>query len=63
MLNTLMKQKGKVVNVDELTWLDKCALLKHNPVTAARMFDHRWYCFLKDIIMSQAAPIGPVVNF
>ncbi|KAI7790400.1 hypothetical protein IRJ41_003612 [Triplophysa rosa] len=55
--------KGKNVNVDELDWSEKCGLICRNPVTAARMFDHRWHCFLKDVIMSPAEPIGKVKDY
>ncbi|XP_026112280.1 LOW QUALITY PROTEIN: uncharacterized protein LOC113091073, partial [Carassius auratus] len=63
MLNTIIKQEGKQINVDELDWSEKCGLIRRNPVTAARMFDHRWHCFLKDVIMSPAKPIGKIKDY
>nr|XP_055075157.1 uncharacterized protein LOC129454640 [Misgurnus anguillicaudatus] len=63
MINTILIQEGKNLNVDELDWSEKCGLIRRNPVTAARMFDHRWHCFLKDIIMSPAQPIGKIKDY
>ncbi|XP_052421004.1 uncharacterized protein LOC127964736 [Carassius gibelio] len=63
MLNTIIKQEGKQINVDELDWSEKCGLIRRNPVTAARMFDHRWHCFLKNVIMSPAKPIGEIKDY
>ncbi|XP_073723480.1 LOW QUALITY PROTEIN: uncharacterized protein [Misgurnus anguillicaudatus] len=63
MIKTILIQEGKNLNVDELDWSEKCGLIRRNPVTAARMFDHRWHCFLKDVIMSPAQPIGKVIDY
>ncbi|XP_073714001.1 uncharacterized protein [Misgurnus anguillicaudatus] len=63
MLNTIIKQEGKQMNLDELAWGEKCELIRKNPVTAARMFDHRWHCFLKHVIMSPAEPIGKIKDY
>ncbi|XP_067306866.1 uncharacterized protein [Pseudorasbora parva] len=63
MINTILKQEGKNVNADELDWSEKCGLIRQNPVTAARMFDYRWHCFLKDVIMSPAQPIGNIKDY
>ena len=63
MMTTLSHEQSKNVPIDELTWSEKCALLKQNPVTAARMFDHRWHSFLKDVIMSPAGLIGQITDF
>ncbi|XP_073688692.1 uncharacterized protein [Garra rufa] len=63
MMNTIIKQEGKQINVDELDWSEKCGLIRRNPVTAARMFDHRWHCFLKTVIMSPANPIGKIKDY
>ncbi|XP_065109326.2 uncharacterized protein [Paramisgurnus dabryanus] len=63
MMNTIIKQEGKQIIVEELEWSEKCAFLRRNPVTAARMFDHRWHCFLKHVIMSPAEPIGKIKDY
>ena len=62
MLKTLIRQEGKQIDIEQLDWSEKCGLLKWNPVTAARMCDHRWHCFLKEVILSPTAPIGQVVD-
>ncbi|XP_049319588.1 uncharacterized protein LOC125781000 [Astyanax mexicanus] len=63
LMQTILKQEGKHASADELDWSERCHLLKSNPVTAARMFDHRFHCFLKDVIMSEAKPIGEITDF
>ncbi|XP_026114512.1 uncharacterized protein LOC113092934 isoform X2 [Carassius auratus] len=63
MISTIIKQEGKNLKADELDWSEKCGLIRRNPVTAARMFDHRWHCFLRDVIMSSAQPIGKIVDY
>ncbi|XP_062409039.1 uncharacterized protein LOC134100005 [Sardina pilchardus] len=63
MLNSILRIEGKHTSVDDLDWSDKCGLIRRNPVTAARMFDHRWHCFLRDVIMSPAEPIGKIKDY
>ncbi|XP_076872152.1 uncharacterized protein LOC143522233 [Brachyhypopomus gauderio] len=63
LMETILTQEGKHISPDDLDWSERCALLKSNPVTAARMFDHRFRCFLKDVIMSEAQPIGEIVDY
>ncbi len=62
-MECIVKQEGCETPIDELDWSDRCGMLKRNPVTAARMFDHRFHCFLKDVIMSPAQPIGKVIDY
>ncbi|XP_062389285.1 uncharacterized protein LOC134077598 [Sardina pilchardus] len=63
LLSTLLLQEGRHETLEDLQWADKCELLRQNPVTAARMFDHRWHCFLKGVLMSPANPIGKIVDY
>nr|XP_021334689.1 uncharacterized protein LOC110440049 [Danio rerio]XP_021334690.1 uncharacterized protein LOC110440049 [Danio rerio] len=63
LMQTIVKQEGCQTPVDELDWSDRCGMLQRNPVTAARMFDHRFHCFLKDVIMSPAEPIGKIIDY
>lgn len=63
MLNAMLRQERKQVNLEDLSWQQKCSLLKCNPVTAARMFDYRWHCFLRDVLQSPAAPIGKITDY
>ncbi len=62
-INTLLKQQGDCRSIEELDWNDKCMLLKSNPVTVARIFDRRFHMFLKEVILSEAQPIGKVVDY
>ncbi|VDI19187.1 Hypothetical predicted protein [Mytilus galloprovincialis] len=62
-VDTILKQQGDMRNSENMTWDEKCKVLSSNPVTAARMFDHRYHTFLKDVIMSDAEPIGKVIDY
>ncbi|XP_035682532.1 uncharacterized protein LOC118419944 isoform X1 [Branchiostoma floridae] len=50
------------VPVSELSWEERCDILKSNPVTAARMFDRRVKLFFKHLIRSPSQPIGEVID-
>uniref|UniRef100_A0A8P4K4J2 ATP-dependent DNA helicase n=1 Tax=Dicentrarchus labrax TaxID=13489 RepID=A0A8P4K4J2_DICLA len=63
LLNSILKQEGRTETAEELEWADRCELLRRNPVTAARMFDFRWHCFLKEVLMSPSNPIGKVIDY
>jgi len=63
LMQSIVKQEGCETPIDELNWSDRCGMLKRNPVIAARMFDHRFHCFLKDVIMSPAQPIGKIIDY
>ncbi|XP_062574488.1 uncharacterized protein LOC134236336, partial [Saccostrea cucullata] len=62
-VQTILKQQGDTRKADDLSWDDKCKILRSNPVTAARMFDQRFHTFLKNVIMSEAEPIGKVIDY
>ena len=49
--------------VQDMTWQKKSDLIKSDPVTCARNFEHMVRLFLRDIIKSQLKPIGEVVDF
>ncbi|XP_041863244.1 uncharacterized protein LOC121653673 isoform X1 [Melanotaenia boesemani] len=63
LLKTILKQEGRTQTFEELEWTDRCDLLRRNPVTAARMFDFRWHCFLKEVLMSSSNPIGKIIDY
>lgn len=46
-----------------MTWQKKSDLIKSDPVTCARNFEHMVQLFLRDIIKSQLKPIGEVDDF
>ncbi|XP_071476043.1 uncharacterized protein [Diadema antillarum] len=62
-INTLLNQQGDRRKANDLDWTDKCNLLKSNPVTVARMFDKRFHAFLNKVILSEAEPIGKIIDY
>ncbi|XP_066283397.1 uncharacterized protein [Branchiostoma lanceolatum] len=57
-----IRQDHSTVPASELSWEERCNILKSNPVTAARMFDHRVKLFFEHLIKSPSQPIGEVVD-
>ncbi|KAI8498196.1 hypothetical protein Bbelb_241400 [Branchiostoma belcheri] len=57
-----IRQDQSSVPVSDLSWEERCDILKSNPVTAARMFDHRVKLFFKHLIQSPSQQIGEVVD-
>ena len=62
LLTSILIQEGRTETAEQLEWADRCDLLRRNPVTAARMFDFRWHCFLREVLMSPSQPIGKIVD-
>ena len=62
-IEAIIEQEGKTIDFESLTWQEKCAIIRKNPVTAVRMFDHRVKAFIKDIICGPSNPIGEVVDY
>lgn len=46
-----------------MEWSEKNEVLKSNPVTVARMFEHRFHIFQTEVIFSPSEPIGKVSDF
>ncbi|XP_042265880.1 uncharacterized protein LOC121896203 [Thunnus maccoyii] len=63
LLDSILKQEGRTQTAADLEWADRCDLLRRNPVTAARMFDFRWHCFLREVLMSPSHPIGKIKDY
>ncbi|XP_049447557.1 uncharacterized protein LOC125898007 [Epinephelus fuscoguttatus] len=63
LLYSILKKEGQTATVEDLEWADICNLLHRNPVTAARMFDFRWHCFLREVLMSPSQPIGKIKDY
>uniref|UniRef100_A0A671UFX1 ATP-dependent DNA helicase n=1 Tax=Sparus aurata TaxID=8175 RepID=A0A671UFX1_SPAAU len=63
LLSSILKQAGRTETLEQLDWAQKCELLRASPVTAARMFDFRWHCFLKEVLMSSCHPIGKIKDY
>ncbi|XP_069138832.1 uncharacterized protein [Argopecten irradians] len=62
-IECILKQQNDSRKVDGMDWKMKNDILKSNPVTVARMFEHRFHFFLRDVIMSKAAPIGKIIDY
>ena len=62
LIDVFMKIQTIQGNVNDMDWSQRCNLLKTNPVTAARMFQHRFHTFLNEVIKSPANPIGKVIE-
>lgn len=67
----LLKILGKLVNekdytdddIENLTWQEKCKLIKSDPVTCTRYFNHRVQVFISDVLKSSLAPLGKIVDY
>lgn len=62
-IRTILQQQNDQRDPDLLDWSEKNEVMKSNPVTVARMFEHRFHVFQKDVILSPSEPIGKVVDF
>ncbi|KAJ8029051.1 ATP-dependent DNA helicase PIF1 [Holothuria leucospilota] len=62
-INTaILKQQGKSIP-SNINWKMHCDIIASNPVTAARMFEHRMQNFLHNVIFSLQNPIGEIVDY
>ena len=62
-IDVILRQQGDNRQAKNLDWTEKSKVLKSNPVTVARMFDHRFHIFLRQVILSSANPIGIVKDY
>ena len=65
-LKAIAKQQGKNLSheeINEMTWEDRCSLLRSNPTTAARHFQHRVQSLFTDVILSPACPLGKITYY
>ena len=63
-LSKLVKNKDlSDEEVDALTWQEKCFLIKSDPVTCARYFEHRIQSFIAHVIKDKMKPIGEVADY
>ncbi|XP_062612107.1 uncharacterized protein LOC134273904 [Saccostrea cucullata] len=62
-VRAILRQQSDDRNPDEMEWSEKNEVLRCNPVTVARMFEHRFQVFHKEVILSPCEPIGKVVDF
>ena len=68
--NHLLRILGKQIDhkdyseeLTSLTWEEKCRLIQSDPVTCARHFDFQFNTFLKDVLMSEIAPLGKIKDW
>nr|XP_022305765.1 uncharacterized protein LOC111112528 [Crassostrea virginica] len=62
-VGSILHQRNDDRKPTELDWSDKSEILRSNPVTVARMFEHRFHIFQREVIMSPSKPIGKIVDF
>ena len=60
---TIMRHQNDNRDPTSLDWSDKNEILRTNPVTVARMFEHRFHVFQTEVIFSKAEPIGKVTDY
>lgn len=56
----------RVPNLEEvrnLSWQEKCTLIKTDPVTCARYFYHRVQSFVNNVLKHSSMPIGKMTDF
>ena len=66
MIQTIARQSGVSLTDDDvrnMSYAERCNWLRSNPVTAVRHFHYRLETFLKHVIMSNAKPLGEVVDY
>ena len=62
----LSRIKGENITdeeIDNLSYNEKCSLLNLNPVIVAKHFQHKVETFFKDVLLSNAKPIGKIVYY
>ena len=65
-IQSIARQYGTIYNeneVKELPWNIKSMWLRSNPVTAARMFQHRLDAFFMTFLKSTSKPIGIITDY
>ncbi|KAI5614793.1 hypothetical protein C0J50_11103, partial [Silurus asotus] len=62
-ITVIKAQQGELVQFEDLDWTTKCEILRSNPVTVMRMFEKRVDALLRDLLLSDAQPIGEVVDY
>lgn len=58
--------QGKHLSSEEilnLSWQDKCQLIKSDPVTCARYFDQRVQTMIKHVLKHHSQPVGDIADF
>lgn len=54
----------KNMAVDEMSWQDRCKLIKMDPITCARYFEHRVHVLIHQVLLkSPNSPLGEIVDY
>ena len=61
-VTAILTLEGKDVP-DTMDWSEHCKVINSNPVVAAAMFDKRAHHLVKDLIRSDAQPLGEIVDY
>ena len=61
--NLIDRKNYSEEELNNLTWDDRCRLIQSDPVTCARRFDFQFNTFLKDVLMSELAPLAKVKDW
>ena len=66
LIQTIARQSGVILSdkdVCNLSYTERCNWLRSNPVTAVRHFHYRLETFVKGVLMSNANPLGEIVDY
>jgi hypothetical protein len=47
----------------EMSWQEKCRLIRSDPVTCSRYFDHKVHLFINNVLRCKSRPIGNIKDF
>ncbi|XP_062606870.1 uncharacterized protein LOC134268630 [Saccostrea cucullata] len=62
-IGSILHHENDCRSPSDLDWSEKSEILRSNPVSVARMFEHRFHMFQTNVIFSPAKPIGNVIDF
>ena len=66
LIQTIARQSGVILSDEDvcnLSYAERCDWLRSNPVTAVRHFHYRLETFFKHVLMSNANPLGQIVDY
>ena len=66
LIQTVARQSGVILSDEDvfnLSYAERCNWLRSNPVTAVRHFHYRLETFVKHVLMSNANPLGEIVDY
>ena len=60
---TVDKVEYSDLDIDNMTWENRCRLIQSDPVTCARHFDYQLHIVMAKFFKSQQTPIGKILDF